>query len=168
MNRILQIRKGGDVKRFHTVTMHREHLVASHSWGVATLILHIYPTASRDLIVAALYHDVPEYATGDMPATTKWANPALAVALSQVEDQVVDILGLRVDLCDEEAYVLKFADMADLVLACIQEHRMGNREAHQIVNRGLDYLTNYVVKHPIDNGCVEFLTALTAYASEAV
>lgn len=140
VSRLLQIRKGGDVKRFHTVTMLREHLVSSHSWGVATIILDVYPECSKELLIAALYHDVPEHIVGDMPATTKWRHPELADKLAQAEAQAVAEMGLEMILSPYEQKVLKFADMADLVLCCLQEVQLGNRTAAEVVARGIAYL----------------------------
>ena len=122
MNNLLEIRKGGDVKRFHTITMLREHLVSSHSWGVLTVILHVHPQASTNLLKAAVYHDVPEYETGDVAAPTKWSNPSLARELELVEDRVVDELGININLSPSEQMILKFSDMYDLILACVDEY----------------------------------------------
>ena len=140
MNRIMKIRAGGDVKRFHTVTMLREHLVSSHSWGVATLLLDIDPNISKELLVAALYHDVAESVTGDVPATTKWRYPAIAELLNNAELEVETDLGIRSDLRQQEKDTLKFADMLDLVLACVEEFNLGNRGAGVVALRGLSYL----------------------------
>ena len=141
IDKLIKIRKGGDVKRFHTVTMHREHLVSSHSWGVATLLLYIYPQASRELIMSALWHDVAEAHTGDMPATTKWANPVLAAALAEVEARANTDLGLDVELSEDDTRMLKFADMAELILSCMQEYELGNVEGLRIAKLGVSHLT---------------------------
>lgn len=165
LHTLMKIRQGGDVKRFHTVTMHREHLVSSHSWGVATLILHVIPEPSLNLIKAALWHDVAEQATGDMPATTKWANPALAAALADVEESVEEELGLFVVLNEYERWLLKFFDMADLVLACLQEYHLGNREALVIAKRGVEYLMN---KGSPCSECTDFIVELKLYLEDSV
>lgn len=140
MDKIISIRKGGDVKRFHTVTMLQDNLVASHSWGVATLIFDVFPSASVELVKAALYHDVAEHVTGDISAPTKWRYPKLSEALVVVEQETEKELGIEVCLSDEEASILKFCDMADLILVCVKEYRLGNTDALEIVRRGLTYL----------------------------
>ena len=140
MDNLISIRKGGDVKRFHTVTMLREHLVSSHSWGVATLIQHISPNCSKEIILAALYHDVAEHVTGDVSAVTKWQYPELKEVLNKVEKEVEEQLEVSFALSKSDELLLKFADMADLVLCCVQEYRLGNMEALEVIRRGLTYL----------------------------
>jgi len=162
MNRILQLRKGGDVKRFHTVTMLRENLVSAHSWGVAVLICDILPNPSVNLLKAALYHDVAEHVTGDISAPTKWQFPKLAEALLEVESEVEKRLGLNADLTEEERLILKFADMSDLILFCTQEFRLGNREAVEIINRGLAYLEDRIWP----SVCVNYFCDLKSFIKE--
>lgn len=158
---IINIRQGGNVKRFHTVTMLREHLVSSHSWGVATILFDIYEEPSIELIKAALYHDVAEYITGDVSAPTKWRYRDLAERLEQIELEVQRDLGIEYDrdLTDNERTALKFADMADLVLACHQEVSLGNREASLILNRGMGYLREMLTDKP----CRDWLQNLIDY-----
>ena len=140
MDKLIAIRRGGNVKRFHTVPMLKENLNSSHSWGVAVLLLDICPECSKDVICAALYHDVAEHITGDVSAPTKWRYPELASVLTKVEEEVESDLGVKINLSESDYQLLKFADMADLVLTCLYEYRMGNMEALEIVYRGLTYL----------------------------
>lgn len=164
MNNILAIRKGGDVKRFHTETMLKENLVSSHSWGVAVLLHDIAPSCSKNLIMAALYHDVAEHITGDMSAVTKWRFPELKQALDKVEDIVNTELKTKVFLYEDEAQMLKFADMAELVLTCVREYQLGNQEAMQIVSRGMDYLE----KNAWPEECRKYLPKIQSYVKETV
>lgn len=142
MKQLLEQRKGGNVKRFHTLNMHREHLVSSHSWGVAIIVIHIHPECSTRLLKAALWHDVPEYVTGDVSAVTKWDYPMLAKAVSKVEEAVIKDLGIGIDLMPFERDILKVADMTDLILCCLEEYSLGNQEAFVIAQRGMDYLNS--------------------------
>ena len=60
--------------RFHTVAMQAERqTVGAHSYAVSILIDQLWPDSSKQLIMAALYHDVPELILGDIPATAKAA-----------------------------------------------------------------------------------------------
>lgn len=164
MDNLISVRKGGDVKRFHTVTMLREHLVSSHSWGVATLVQDINPACSKELILSALYHDVAEHVTGDVSAVTKWRYPELKEVLDTVEKEVEEDLGISVGLTHQEKLLLKFADMADLVLCCVQECRLGNREAVDIVRRGLTYLED----NTWTAECRSYLPKIKRYAEDNV
>ena len=164
MDNLISIRKGGDVKRFHTVTMLREHLVSSHSWGVATLIQDIHPGCTKNLVLAALYHDVAEHITGDVSAVTKWRYPELKEALCNVEAAVEKDLGISVSLSEHESMILKFADMADLVLCSVKEYSLGNKEAAEIIRRGLTYLEDrtWTVE------CRAYLPKIKRYVEEVV
>lgn len=162
MRNLIDRRKGGDVKRFHTVTMQREHLVSSHSFNVALIVLEIFPNASAAVIKAALYHDLEEAVVGDMPATTKWNYPDLADALKIVEGQVTASMGLALSLTDWEKELLKTADLSDLVLSCFEEYRLGNKGAWEIVQRGLNWLEDNTI-HKMTR---EFISDLRAYVRE--
>lgn len=164
MDSILAIRKGGAVKRFHTITMLKENLNSSHSWGVATLIQDIAPDCSKDILLAALYHDVAEHITGDVSAPTKWKYPALQEALRRVECEVDANLGINVLLSVEEARLLKFADMADLVLTCVSEYRLGNTEVVEVILRGVTYLEDQAWTPQ----CVAYLPKIKSYVKEMV
>ena len=164
MQTILDIRKGGDVTRFHTVPMLRPQSVASHSWGVATILLDLDPNCPAHLIKAALYHDVAEHITGDVSAPTKWRYPELAEILSRIEDEVERDLGLTVELTEAEKARLKFADMTELVLYCCQEYRLGNAPAAEIVIRGVTYLKERM----LDKVCRAYLYKLESYVNEVL
>ena len=86
-------RDAGDVTRFHTLRTIRQQSVAHHSWGVATLLLHVWPEAPASVLRAALWHDVAEIETGDMPAPIKWANPELKKELGDVRDAFKALIG---------------------------------------------------------------------------
>ena len=164
MNSILAIRKGGAVKRFHTLTMLKENLNSSHSWGVATLIQDIAPNCSKEVLLAALYHDVAEHITGDVSAPTKWRYPELQDVLRKVEREVEDNLGIQIKLSTEEERLLKFADMADLVLTCISEYRLGNSEVVEVILRGVTFLEDQAWTPQ----CVAYLSKMKAYVKEMV
>lgn len=143
------IRKGGGVKRFHTHPLLGENTVAAHSWGVATILLHICEP-SMNLIKAALYHDIFEYLTGDVPFTAKRDTPELAAALEVAERKAgivmeVDILW---NLLPEEEVLLKTADMLDLCFFCIDQVKLGNSAMNSIFNNGYQFLVPHLRIHP--------------------
>ena len=80
--------------RFHTVAMQAERqTVGAHSYAVSILIDQLWPDSSKQLIMAALYHDVPELILGDIPATAKWSYPEVQKAFENAEKKVMDDLG---------------------------------------------------------------------------
>lgn len=59
--------EAGRVARYHATPSVSTQSVAAHSWGVAVLLLHIFPDCSKGLLKEALLHDTEEYWTGDIP-----------------------------------------------------------------------------------------------------
>lgn len=78
----------GFVQRWHTHTLLARlgQTLGHHQWGVATIIGQLHPEPSADLILAALWHDVGEFVSGDMPYGAKRNNPALSKKLKRVEE----------------------------------------------------------------------------------
>ena len=140
---ITELRGGTAVERFHTTGRLSRETVGHHSCNVALLLLRLDPNCSRELLVAALTHDLAEVATGDVPATAKWDNPGLAKELKYSEAQWEldhDVPGARDFLSDKEIQLLKVADMADLVMSCVEESKRGNQYAVALVNNGMNWL----------------------------
>ncbi|MBQ3133789.1 MAG: 5'-deoxynucleotidase [Clostridia bacterium] len=93
-------------------------------------------------VLLALYHDVPEILTGDLPTPVKYHNTALRDAYKQVEKGAADrLLTLLPDdlqaayaplLHGEdgtlEARLVKAADKLSALVKCTEELKLGNRE----------------------------------------
>lgn len=126
------------VKRFHThSSINPEHL-GQHSHTVAMIVTQVHPCCSKSLILAALEHDLPEFVTGDTPAPAKWESPDLDEALGGLEARVMKEWGLYHpgDLVPHERMLLKWADMAALVLFCHKEVSMGNSTMQYTLDTG--------------------------------
>ncbi len=91
----------------------------------------------------ALYHDMPEVFTGDLPTPVKYANTALRQCYAQLENQAVEQLIkrlpeemqkeyeslVRTDEQDKELKKLvKGADKLCALIKCIEEEKSGNNE----------------------------------------
>lgn len=94
-------------------------------------------------VMIALYHDVPEILTGDMPTPVKYLSPTLRDAYKQVESSAAaSILGLLPDDLREqyaavfspdetflaEMQFVKAADKLSALIKCEEELRQGNAE----------------------------------------
>lgn len=95
------------------------------------------------IAVAAMFHDVSEIITGDMPTPVKYYNPAIVEAYKKVEEIAVDKLlsMLPDDLREEYFPVLNFerenkelyrfvkaADKISALIKCTEEQMTGSRE----------------------------------------
>lgn len=94
-------------------------------------------------VMRALYHDLPEILTGDMPTPVKYVNPQLRDAYRQVEGHAIDsILSLLPDdlrpqyaellqpdpEAQAEERLVKAADKLSALIKCEEELKQGNME----------------------------------------
>lgn len=149
------------IKRWGLKRNAHEENVMEHSWEVSViahllaLIKNRYFDGSLDanaIAVAALYHDVTEVITGDLPTPIKYHSEQITTAYKQIEQQAEnELLQLLPDelqadfqgLIQHEklpvghADIIKAADKISAYLKCQAELKSGNREfemaAEQIV-----------------------------------
>jgi 5'-deoxynucleotidase YfbR-like HD superfamily hydrolase len=122
------LRKAGSLRRYHSVPTIGVDTIAAHSFGVAMLtILMTNGNASLQLIKAALYHDLHETYTGDVPGPVKRFDNDIATIFLKLEDDFNRNHKLSVILTYQEEIVLSIADKLDGMLFCLEERRKGNR-----------------------------------------
>ena len=125
--------------------------IAEHSFQVAVLahalalirrdILHLETPDPDHCAVAAMYHDVSETLTGDMPTPIKYYNPDIKADYKQVEriagNRLLDMLPgeLRPSyehlVLEDEKEALPFIKAADKLsayLKCLEEQKAGNTD----------------------------------------
>jgi 5'-deoxynucleotidase YfbR-like len=134
--------RGGGVKRFHTVPVLREQTDADHSFGVAWicyLLAECRPSVT--LLLAALSHDLGEFATGDMPSMIK-RNPTIGPPLAGIETIYRAAAGIEFAgrLTEEEARWLDLADHMEGMMYCVAERWLGNRYAETWYARFSSYV----------------------------
>lgn len=129
--------------------------VMEHSWDVATIshALAIIRNRLYDgnidanfLATAALYHDVSEVITGDMPTPIKYHSPAIRDAYKSIEKAAgEELLGLLPEALQEDfekvmmeeklpkeyQLLIKAADTLSSYLKCQAELKAGNGEFAQ-------------------------------------
>lgn len=140
------------IPRWSLMRQNVEEDLAQHTSDVAliahTLCLLANNKFGRDVnservAVAALYHDVSEILTGDMPTPVKYNNPQIMTAYKAIEAHAVNKLLETADpdiknslrpymtqesLSDYEKQLLKGADKICALTKCIEELQSGNRE----------------------------------------
>lgn len=127
------------ILRYHTSPIQAERqTVGAHSYAVSVLIDQLWPDCSKQVILAALYHDVPELILGDIPATAKWDYPQLKSAFEKAEAQVMKDLQLEFNLSPEEKRMLKMADMLELVMYAGRHIHLHNMK--YVMESGVNYL----------------------------
>ena len=100
-----------------------------HQWGVATLLLALFPDCRKEVLVEALLHDTGEPGVGcDMAAPAKRCYPDIATALAMAEyierrqlgtlvEDLTEIEQAQVILCDGLEAYLYVSVVAPWVLA---------------------------------------------------
>lgn len=140
------------IDRWGLMRNSRRETLAEHS-AVTACIAHILAAAAREVYgadadpekvaTAALYHDMSETLTGDMPTPVKYANDDIKSSYKRVEKEaelsVTRMLPPELrgalsgyvtgdELNDREKKIVKAADKLSALIKCIEERRSGNRE----------------------------------------
>ena len=140
-------RQGGNVLRHHTSRPIQEQTVSDHSWGVAVICLELWPECSKNLIKAALYHDIHEGILGDVPAQVKRKFYYFSEAIDRAEQVINKELGTHVSLDIEEQERLKIADVMELLWFSVEEVERGNNNFISVCGRCFSFLDQL----PLDN-----------------
>ena len=125
--------------------------LTEHSYMTAVLA-HALALIRRDILklegpdpdrcaVAAMYHDVSEILTGDLPTPVKYYNPEIKKAYKQVEqiagNRVLDMLPPELrssyehDVLEDDLAVkpiVKAADKLSAHIKCLEEQKSGNAD----------------------------------------
>lgn len=117
----------------------------AHGLAVLAKVRYHKDVDPEHVVLTALYHDVSEVITGDLPTPVKYKTPGIQDAYRELEvhakEQLTDML--PEDLkpyfktyiqSDENTYewkLVKAADRISAYLKCIEEEKMGNREFDQ-------------------------------------
>lgn len=132
----------------------QEVAVLAHALAVLTNTRFEGQVDANKCVLLALYHDVPEIITGDLPTPVKYHSQTLREAYKQVEDGAADRLlamlpddlqGIYYPLLHQEsgtmeARLVKAADKLSALIKCTEELKLGNREffkAHQSTEHSL-------------------------------
>lgn len=130
-------RSGGAVRRYHTWPVIHQQTVAEHSWNLARILHTIWPDAPVGAILHAIYHDVGEVATGDIPFPVKRENPDLKVTMDRLEVDAMLSMGISYHIGDIELWHkrAKICDMIEMWEFGQDELLLGNHHARPIVEK---------------------------------
>ena len=139
------IQAGSEVTRYHTVKTLTQETVGHHSHGVAMICLMLMGCqVSADLLKAALCHDLAEHQLGDIPSPAK-REYGIGEQVNELEDKLLNSVGLSVQLTPDEARVLKLADIAQGALFCVREMELGNSGMKVVYERYRSYAEGFVL-----------------------
>ena len=142
------------VRRLHTYRTVFPQSVAEHSYNTAMLLVVLATAASSSgvtvdlgyLLLRALFHDLPEPLTGDIPYPIKQRMKE-KIDFDELEHSVLIRAGLHLEgaqKADAEAAKKKLeedlfhlADMLELFLTCLEEAENGNSELPDVYEKSL-------------------------------
>lgn len=133
INTVNFIYKGGLVKRYHTIDTIKEENVGSHSFVVASLV-HLMG-GTKEEIVSALFHDLVEQVTGDLPSTLKRAGYDIE-NIEELENDLFEENYMEV----EKTRLVKIADILSGLLTCNREVNLGNTIIKEVLENYRTYL----------------------------
>ncbi len=138
------------INRWGLMRNTRKENIAEHSLEVAIIAHLLCEIKNKRLggnidsgkaVMIALYHDVPEIITGDLPTPIKYYSPVISEAYKDVEKAATEklLLGIPGDL--RESYreifddsdpqirvIVKAADKLSALIKCIEERQTGNSD----------------------------------------
>lgn len=136
---------GSEVTRYHTVTTLVKETVGHHSHGVAMLALLLNPRASRQVLMAALFHDLAEHQTGDIPSPAK-RQFGIGDKVDELEHRLMRAAGIVMpELTPDDARTVKLADLAQGALFCVREISLGNSRMRAVLDRYLAYAQEMIL-----------------------
>ena len=141
-SRLMRLRAGGAVKRYHTFPTLGNQTVGEHSHAVA-LLLFTLTAPSESLVFAALHHDLAEYDTGDCPANVKWKFPEMCKILEEAEASINETLNISINLTEDEKKWLQLCDTLEYCLYALEQRRLGNMNMDIVFHRGMKRLSSY-------------------------
>lgn len=150
------------IKRFQQHGCAHPMSVAEHSFYVGMLAWQfaqevftqkIAQVAPHIVLPHALYHDVEEAITSDLPHQVKRSTPALAAAWEEVETNAKRDIGRLLtfpptELRREEECIIKLADWAELVLYVCEERYAGNTNITPAALVIMQHLTRLAAEMP--------------------
>lgn len=138
------------INRWSLMRCTREENLSEHTLEVVFLTHALISVANErfgegldagQAVLFALYHDVPEIITGDLPTPVKYHDPAIREAYRSIEGQAVskliDMLPPEIAsdfspylICGDERYepYVRAADKLSALIKCIEEKKAGNLE----------------------------------------
>ena len=129
-------RLAGKIQRIHVYPTNTTDYISRHSNNVAIICYWLSPNScDSEILLAALFHDLSEFETGDIPANAKWEHPELKEILLKITNKFEDEWELKIEISDNQKVILKLADSLEFLLTSIEELEHGNRHMLEPLRR---------------------------------
>lgn len=152
VHQIKLLREASSVSRLHMKRTIKPYQNGKHSFDMLTLLLALNPTASRNLLLAVVEHDLPERFSSDMSYPCK----SVGLMNTEVQEEVENLFWIKAggpwseSLTEEEEWWLKFVDLLELFYFCKDEERLGNTSLSNIMVKIRDIFRKIQMPEDID------------------
>jgi len=125
-------RASGNVLRWHTdpYWVGNRQNIAEHTFGLLIILMQIAPGnhLSVQMIRAALFHDLAEQVTGDIPGPAKWflLSGATVDWIHETEMRMLKMTSAYQTVEPEEARLIKAADFLDMGFMALEQFLKGS------------------------------------------
>jgi len=143
--------QAGAVQRYHATPMVSSQSIAEHSWNVAMIYLELAKAVrlNTEFVAEALFHDVAELYTGDVPFTVKREFPNVKDLYTEMEDKfMVNFIDNPCDSFPKEGcqkFLLKLADWLEGLRWCsYHEHGLGKPVLHNYADGLVSKWNQYI------------------------
>lgn len=144
VERVLIMRRGGHVRRFHQYPHLGDATVAEHTFQMLNLLFALHPCPTIDHVLAVQLHDSPyELFTGDVPSPVKRNNAEIRAAFQQIEDEVTERWQLpRPNMTANVVRWLNTLDALEGLLWCDDQAALGNTFMSSVRSNYRKYLND--------------------------
>ena len=149
----LDTRLAGQVKRYHTWPIIGQQTIAEHTWQILRIYLSVASKPDPHIMTYALFHDIGEHFTGDIPYPVKSENRELKEHMDMLE---LRSWATQLDywssfhqclIGEEDKALLKQIELVEMAEFGMDQVTLGNAHGFIIAHRCLKAV--YEIKLPI-------------------
>jgi 5'-deoxynucleotidase YfbR-like HD superfamily hydrolase len=160
LSQLMKVREASRVKRYAVDPIIGEDTVGHHSQGVAVLMIIFLEDLSKELLKAAITHDMAERWCGDLPAPFKWANKDFCGKHAEYEAAKLIELKFAWQLSTLDTMYLRIFDVLDACLFGYQQYLLGNKHGAKIFRACFEWFSNNEMELPIPFEVSELLNEI--------
>jgi 5'-deoxynucleotidase YfbR-like HD superfamily hydrolase len=139
----LDIRLSGQLRRYHTWPIIGQQTVAEHTWQILRIYCSIVDKIDPHMVMHAMFHDIGETFTGDLPYPVKSENRDLKKQLDYLEEQSrlrqLEYWSAfkQIFLSEEDKIFFKQIELIEMAEFGMDQMCLGNNHAFIIADRCL-------------------------------
>jgi 5'-deoxynucleotidase YfbR-like HD superfamily hydrolase len=139
----LDIRLSGQIQRYHTWPTIGKQTIAEHCWQIMRIYCSVVDKLDPHMVMHAMFHDIGETFTGDLPYPVKSENHDLKNQLDYLEEksrlQQLEYWNAfkQIFLSEEDRILFKQIELVEMAEFGMDQMCLGNNHAFIIADRCL-------------------------------